>query len=397
MKRTLRTLAVCVSASVISLVSLDSSGQERALPGDAEGAPFTAPEVTSPVANRINTLWSVLYNYNIQQTTNGAGYAGVMYLNNEFWVSKWAYDTLTILDNSGMLVRKVTIPSIFVTGSFIRAMTTDGNNVYASVNSTSIKKLTTNSVSPTLVSSITAPIAVRSLTYDATANAGAGGFWISNFNTGIYQISMTGTVLNSITAASHGLTGMYGSAIDNYSPGGPYLWVYDQNVAGATGVSKCSIYQISIATGLQTGVIHDCMTDVAAGFVQDSSLAGGLYLYAPQPGLLTLVGLLQGVPTNQLFGYDMNVFVGLNEPDPSGKFLSVNPSMASDMIDVRLDKQDNKDAYMQIFDANGRLVFERRTRAQNNYINVADYSSGLYFVKVNYGAESYTSRFVKNQ
>jgi len=379
-----------------------SFAQDQALPTEAECSPFKAEAVTPNTALRTQAMWDVLFNYNMTLNASGGGYAAVCFVNNEYWVSKWNFDSVAILDASGMLIRTVSIPGTFggstTTGGTggIRSFTYDGSYIYAGLNTTSIKKINPNSLAPTVAASITAPSAVRSLTYDATANAGAGGFWISNYNTAITQISMTGTVLNSITASSHGLVGMYGSAVDNYSVGGPYLWVFDQAAAGSVGISKCKIYQINIGTGLQTGVLHDPMTDVALGFTIDQTLAGGLYVNAPTPGVLTVMGLLQGVPTNQLFGYDLNVFVGLNDPAGTDKFLSVYPSVTDSYINIKLDKQNNNEAHIRILDATGRVVFDTPSRGINNYLNVSSYNNGVYFVQVEFENGSYSTRFVKN-
>lgn len=394
MKKSVLTFSVtCFSLIVFLVGSLPA--QELALSSTAERAPLNVAPSVPASSQRSQALWDILFNYDVSTPTGAAGYAGVCFVNNEYWVSKWASDTIAIFSSSGSFVRKVRVTG--VTG--IRSMTYDGSFIYAGTNTNVVRKITPNSVTPTLAASITFPAMTGSLTaltttryvtYDPTANAGAGGFWAGNFDTDIKQVSMTGTSLNSITATSHGLGSIYGIAYDSYTAGGPYLWAADQNGTAAVA----DLYQISIATGLQTGVVHNILSDV--GLASTGGLAGGLYLYVPQPGVLTLVGCLQGSP-NLVFGYDMNVFVGLNDPVADGKFLSVTPTAADSWINVKLDKQNNNEATIQIMDMTGKVVFDKNSRGINNYINVSNFSSGLYFVKVSYGSQSYSTRFVKNQ
>ena len=53
------------------------------------------------------------------------GQAGIMYINNQWWISSWASDTIHILDASGAFIETIVIAGI--TGT--RSMSTDGTNV----------------------------------------------------------------------------------------------------------------------------------------------------------------------------------------------------------------------------------------------------------------------------
>jgi hypothetical protein len=77
-------------------------------------------------------------------------------------------------------------------------------------------------------------------------------------------VSMTGATIQTVNT---GLAGMYGSAYDDQSTGGPYLWIFDQ---GGSGVD---ILQMDIATTTLTGVVH-AATDIP-GFAS-GDIAGGL-------------------------------------------------------------------------------------------------------------------------
>ncbi len=75
----------------------------------------------------------------------------------------------------------------------------------------------------TLISSFTAPTAVRAIAYDDDANA----FWGNNWATDLVLFDESGTTLNTISSPPS----MYGAAYDNFSDGGPFLWIF-------TGTSK---------------------------------------------------------------------------------------------------------------------------------------------------------------
>ncbi len=328
-------------------------------------------------------MWSVLFNYDLLASTSSNGNAGVCFLNNQFWVSRWANDSILILDITGAVVQRLTVPG--VTG--IRSFTTDGTYIYAGINTNSIKKI--DPVTKTLVSSITAPIAsVRSLTYDATV--AGGGFWASTWGTDITQFDMSGNILNLVAASSHGLTGMYGTAFDNASVGGPYLWVFDQ----ATSVNQSDIVQVNIATQLQTGVFHDVMSDVGLSAADTSGLAGGTFFYIQAP-ILSVIGVMQGSPTNRLFGYEVGLVTGVEENINPDEFINIFPNPVHDMVNINVNKQNNDEVQLQIFDAMGRIVFNKNTRGQNNYINFSKHQAGLYFVKTTYNGKTATSKFIK--
>ncbi len=117
-----------------------------------------------------------------------------------------------------------------------------------------------------------------------------GGNWTAP-NLNFYEFSMTGTLLRTITNA---VTGTYGIAYDNWSPGGPFLWVWSQ---GAGAGTPQLIQQMDWTAGTYTGVTHDVMTDVGIGQPVTSGIAGGLFItdqLPTYPGIVILGGMLQG-------------------------------------------------------------------------------------------------------
>ncbi|MDX2245282.1 MAG: T9SS type A sorting domain-containing protein [Bacteroidia bacterium] len=263
----------------------------------SQGATVEQPGNFNPA---IEAMWDLQFNYSATDSTGTTGLAGAVFLGTEFWVARWSVDTLYRLSATGSVLEtfKVTNGAGFVSGT--RAMTTDGTKIYIGNNTTTVYEV--DPVTKAVTATFTAPLAgnIRFITYDATANAGNGGFWVGNFNTDITLISRTGQVLSSIPASVHGLGGMYGAAIDNASLGGPYLWVFHQGGAS----SAAEIAQLKLPAGTQTGVSFDVDTDLGAL----GGLAGGLFISDQiVPGKKTLGGLLQSAPNpDRLFGYELN-------------------------------------------------------------------------------------------
>lgn len=113
---------------------------------------------------------------------------------------------------------------------------------------------------------------------------------------------MTGATLSTIPAATHGLTGMYGSSIDYTSTGGPYLWVFHQG-----GVNTTTLDRLQLPAGTSTGVTRDVFSDFRTTYSLTSGLSGGLFITdGLVAGQTTIGGLIQGVPGNILFGYELS-------------------------------------------------------------------------------------------
>lgn len=206
-----------------------------------------APNTSSNSPAGVKALWDIQLSVNAtSETDNSVGMASITFHNNEFWVSKWASDSIFRLSNKGTLISKFIISG--VTGT--AAITSDGNNLYFSNSSNTISII--DPISQTVAGSITSAASQisRFLTYDPTLDGGNGGFWTGNFSTDIFAISMTGAVLSSIPAATHTLGGMYGTAIDNETAGGPYLWVYHQ-----AGTNNCQLTALDMNTGLPYSMV----------------------------------------------------------------------------------------------------------------------------------------------
>lgn len=339
-----------------------------ALYPEADFYPGLTPSEVSSIGSDKAT-WDILFNYN----TTFAGYAGVAVVNNSIWASKWASDTIAEFTTAGVFVSKFQIAGL--TG--VRSFTFDGTNLYAGTNTTTIYRIdpVTKQLNPP---HITVGANARWITFDPTLNSGAGGFWYGNYATDITAVSLTGTVLTSIPAATHGLTGMYGAAIDNSSLSGPYLWVFDQS-----GTNTCQVKAISMPSGTLTTYDHDAFTDVGSAMSLTGGLAGGLFLSTTiSSGNIALVGLMQGTPTNLIFAYDLDIPLGINTHNNNFKF-EVYPNPVKNFVTVLLPNNCPQSS-IKIIETSGRVADEFNVNAnmEKLQIDLSNYPAGFYFVKV---------------
>jgi hypothetical protein len=266
----------------------------------------------SPGGNSTAALWDIQFS----TTLVPINVVSVVYTGTEFWVSRYTTDTMYTLDNTGAVTSAFRVTGVGSSTNGIRGLTYDGTNIFATVgNNKVVYKI--DPVTKTLVGSNTAtalPFNLRGIAFDSTANGGAGGFWVSNFGTGFYQISRTGAILDSIGLASHALAGVYGVAYDPYTAGGPYIWAHDQDDG-----TRSVLNRVNIATGLVDLVMHDINPDFGS-----SAIAGSVSItWRYNPGTWTIMGIGQQAPS-LLFAYELNDYVQA-ALDASADSIEFNP------------------------------------------------------------------------
>jgi len=161
----------------------------------------------------------------------------------------------------------------------VRDLTYDGTYFYGAAANASIFEM--DLANGTVISTFSAPTQVRAIAYDEAQDV----FYGNNMATDIVKFNKSGTNLGSFPVGPNG-TDYYGFAVDNYSPGAPYLWGYSR-----TGTSMNQLIQIQLPDGTETGVSFDVGSVVNV----NSGLAGGLVISKKLvPGLQVLTGIVVG-------------------------------------------------------------------------------------------------------
>jgi len=228
--------------------------------------------------------WTLQFAHDI--TSGGTFQVGVGTDGNFYYVTRDFSADILKYDLNGNYISTFSIPGVMS----LQDLTYDGTYFYGGRAGPWFWKM--DFTNQTLVKTINSPTQlVRSIAYDPTHHA----FWVGDWSTNNFLlIDTNGTVLNTINSATHGLSGISGTAFDNTSPGGPYLWALT-GIQGSTPI----IYQVDIASGLQTGIFHDLTVDNLA-----VSTGGGLFIHPDIiTGTTTLGGLVKG---NTIFGYDLS-------------------------------------------------------------------------------------------
>lgn len=134
-----------------------------------------------------------------------------------------------------------------------------------------------------------------------------GGLWIGGWNT-IARIDMDGNLLSMLRNFDNNTTvSVIGSAYDNVTPGGPYLWLAD-GIAPDNMLDCVRIYQYNLRTYRLTGISH-LATDIPGYKIGDATTGvnrlGGLSSsFDIKDGTLTLTGVLQQSP-GLIFNYTL--------------------------------------------------------------------------------------------
>ncbi|MFC2101633.1 carboxypeptidase regulatory-like domain-containing protein [Bacteroidota bacterium] len=224
----------------------------------AEYSPF---EITLEGQDYTETIWDILFSWD----ATAAGVPGIEADQDNIYLASWSVGPPWFYKHektTGTLVESFDIAG----ATAIRDMATDGQYFYGAAANTALRQM--DFTTHTLVSTITIATASRHIAYDPQLDGGAGGFWCGDWNN-VMAIAMDGSSLGNGPA----VTSAYGSAWDNQSTGGPYLWVYTQTGANSNDLTQYAINYSPIGL-TPTGVTFDVGT--VPGFGGAGSIAGGL-------------------------------------------------------------------------------------------------------------------------
>lgn len=336
----------------------------------------TTPAIKTNSNNK--ALWDVQLSFNATSAAAGdVGMAAIAFFNNEFWVSRWVSDTVYRFSSTGVLISEFTISGLSGTRSF----TTDGTYLYAGTASTTIYRIdpSLQQLAPPHITS-SSSVTARFCTYDPTLNSGNGGFWIGNFSTDIVAISMSGAVLSTIPAATHGFSGMYGAAIDNETVGGPYLWVFDQG-----GSNDVQLTALNLPAGTPSSTYnHDVFPDVSTTHSLTSAIAGGAFFTKNfVSGKSSIMCLLQGTPNNVVVVYEIGTTVGINELAESEGF-TVYPNPTNNYIHLDLTNLSENFNELTLTDVSGKIVLNQSIVINNTplSLDVNNLPNGIYTISI---------------
>ncbi|UOX32443.1 T9SS type A sorting domain-containing protein [Flavobacterium sediminilitoris] len=150
--------------------------------------------------------------YDIGASIGAAGNAGVVFINDQFWVSAWQSNNIYVLSNTGAFVEIFQVAGL----SGTRFMTTDGINVYCGAASISIyvvdpiTKTLTSTISITTTSNATARFCANNSSPAGATSSLAGGLFIST------DVILGETILVGVSQATSS-NFLYGMDVNTFS------------------------------------------------------------------------------------------------------------------------------------------------------------------------------------
>ncbi|MCD6101650.1 MAG: choice-of-anchor J domain-containing protein, partial [Candidatus Cloacimonetes bacterium] len=212
------------------------------------------PNQTTPYNPPSKDIWDILFAYDVDGPSGLTGLVSAESDGDYLYTTKWSGSgEIAKFDLEGNYIETFYISGV----TNLRDLAYDGTYFYGSDASSYIWQMDFDT--QTLVSTIPCPVAVRSIAYDEDNDA----FWVNNWSEDLKLVDRSGNVLNTIPAPPS----MYGSAYDNISEGGPYLWIFTGTSTGA----PCQVEQYDLNTLTLTGVTHSVSGDFPG------TIAGGLF------------------------------------------------------------------------------------------------------------------------
>lgn len=210
-----------------------------------------------------------------------------------FYTSSWYFlGKFYKYDRQGTFIEEFSIPEMYY---MVYDFAYDGRYVYASDYSNRIFQLDMDA--RRIVSIIDIPalpkLKITHLAYDPDRD----GFWCGTFNTLVFIDRQGEQQAMEMTWDCSA----FGSAYDNVTPGGPYLWVSDMSLPDDVIIDKVMLRQYSLNSRSFTGVSH--VVNDMPGYINGSANTGqnqvcGVTVTSQLiPGQLTLVGILQQSPS----------------------------------------------------------------------------------------------------
>lgn len=282
---------MAAESSVVKTVTLGNDGD----------GPMTWYLNTTPKAKSgdASSLWNVQGSF----TASGDLQSCVAFDGENYYTSSftelgefWKYD------KDGKLIERFRLPDMYFP---VYDLTFDGRYFYGSDGTNRIFKFDfyNKRVADIITVADDSDLEITHCCYDPDLDA----LWIGGWNT-LGLVDMNGKVVSNIMAFDPTTTlSVIGSAYDNVSPGGPYLWLADGQ-SSENMIDCVTIYQYDINKGRLTGVKHATVDipgykigDATTGVNKLGGLSSSLDI---ADGKLTLIGVLQQSPS-LIFNYTL--------------------------------------------------------------------------------------------
>ena len=230
--------------------------------------------------------WDLLFDIDVGNT----GRAGVEFDGTYFYTCLWSGTAIDKFDINGNYIETFSIPGV----SGLRDLCYDGEYMYGGAAGGTIWQMDFDT--ETLIGQIDGGFECRAIAYNKYLDV----FYCSNWNDPVDVVDRTGAVIDAIFV---GVDSTYGLAFDEYSDGGPYLWVFDQ---GAGSDTPQYIHQWDLAAGVMTGFTYDVSMDLGSG----GGIAGGLFVTLDYDSdYIVIGGVYQDSEfgdTDIIFGYELD-------------------------------------------------------------------------------------------
>ena len=370
----------------------------------------------------------VQFAYDVTAPTGSKNIVGVETDGEYFYLTNFNKEDIYKFSLEGELIETFTVPGV----PKLRDLAYDGTYFYGGSGGPNIYQMDFNN--HTLVETIAITTNTRSMAYDNDAD----GFWVNNFNNTLQLYSRQGVVLDSIPLPDY-FNANYGTAYDNMSEGGPYLWLFVTNSS-----NECHLEQYHIATGSPTGVNYG-VSSLLGG-----SDPGGLFL-APNliPNTITIGGIAQSNP-DILFGINAGVMNNWISPESFGASIEAGetldliitihapenyagenlkgsivfipqPIIGNHTVEVSLDVLTSIDAVeadnggifpnpandvlhvsyknvskVEVYNSMGMLMYQSTVNENDLTIDVKGFPAGIYFIKTECGQGPKIDKFIRN-
>jgi M6 family metalloprotease-like protein len=349
---------------------------------DVSDAVFTINSANGPVLS---------FAYNLATAGLGGQY-GAEFDGTNFYVSAWASVTgqLWRFSKTGALVDTHSVSGM-PGGSGFRDLAWDGKYIYGGNNASKIYQVDPATWSVTNTISYTATgVTTRGIAYNGAKDAFYVCAWASN----IVLVSRAGTILQTIPAATHGLTGIAGLAYDTLTAGGPYIWAF--NGGDTTTVKK--FYRLNATTGAQVDNFN-----ALDGVPTFGAIGGGCFFTNQlQAGKFTLGAVNQGSP-GFLFGWNVSAPVGVTAiagSTPTTFSLDQNyPNPFNPSTTLRFALPQSSHVTLSVYNIIGQKVetlIDGVKEAGNHSVSfdASRLSSGVYFYAIDAGSFHATKKMV---